>query len=493
MAKRQGGKQAQPYGWAEAFEKAVAFLACTEPRFFLRTAHEVQPDLLQVPEAKLAVDAAQAVHRRTGRPPAAPAVVIQEVASRREDGKVTHEEVRAVAGLFDAFDEKRPEVEEIEPAVVDALRRRIRHAIAQAAIDEHNEEEWRGLHDLLRREERLGRAEEGAGVIMTPGAVRQALEGLRKIRRVPLGIDCLDEGLLGGVPNGTLTCFMAGPGGGKSMALSHCTATQSIGGRLVAYATLEVPVPYVISRVLGCQAGLTINEILAEERALGEALAALAGTAYVPPAVQDFAPHVTTVETLTEWVKEVEDAAGRKVDTLVVDYADKLTASGKVDEKGMYQEMRVVFEKLRVWCDSNGVLGLTASQSRARDEKKSKKIDLEHVADSMHKARIVDQFITLNYDDDTAEMTFFLAKNRYGEGRKSIGPVPTNYSVGQVAPVARAVRPPMPDAAEREAAFGAAVRLGVPVQEAMAAALREPGEDDAPAAPAGGQPEGVPF
>lgn len=475
MAKRQGGKQAQPYGWAEAFERAVAFLACTEPRFMQRTAHEVQPDLLQVPEARLAVDCAQAVFRRTGRPPASPAVVIQEAAARREDGKVTHEEVRAVAGLFDAFEEKRPDVEDIEPAAVDSLRRRLRHAAAQAAVDEHNEDDWRQLHELLRREQRLGRAEEGAGVLMTPGAIQQVMASMRGIQRVPIGIDCLDEGFLGGVPNGTLTCFMAGPGGGKSMALSHASAAQSLAGRFVAYATLEVPTPYVIARILGCQSGITINEIAADERQLVAALGAIAVPGYVPPAVQDFAPHVTTVETLTEWVRELEDGAGRKVDTLVVDYADKLTASGKVDEKGMYQEMRVVFEKLRVWLDANKVLGLTASQSRARDEKKAKKIDLEHVADSMHKARIVDQFVTLNFDDDTGEMTWFIAKSRYGEGRKLIGPFPTNYAVGQVAPVARA----------RKATLAEIFRRA-----------REPGDDDGEVGDgevSAGQPPGVPF
>lgn len=440
----------------------------------LRTAHEISPELLALPDARMAIDCAQAILRRTGRPPGSHAAVIQEAAGRREDGKATHEEVRAVAGLFDLFDDRKPQLDDVEPPAVHTLRQRLRHQIAQAAIDEHNEDDWRKLPTLLTREQRLGFAEEGTGVMMTPSGISHALEQLRGLKRVPLGIDALDEALLGGVPNGTLTCFMAGPGGGKSMGMSHCTAAQSMMGKFVAYATLEVPTPYVISRVLACQSGVGINEILASEAALVDALAAITGAAYIPPAVRDFAPHVTTVESLQEWVKELEDKEGRKLDVLVVDYADKLTGSGKVDEKGMYQEMRVVYEKLRVWMDSAKILGITASQSKARDEKgknKGKSIDLEHVADSMHKARIVDQFITFNFDDDTQEMTFFIAKSRYSEGRKAVGPLPTNYSVGQVAPVVRAARTvPSPVASASLGGFKAAHALGASVKDAIAAA-----------------------
>ena len=460
----------------------------------LRTAHEISPELMGLPDARMAVDCAQAILRRTGRPPSSSAAVIQEAAARREDGKATHEEVRAVAGIFDLFDARRPQLDDVEPPTVATLRQRLRFAVAQAAIDEHNEDEWRNLHKLVTREQRLGVAEEGTGVMMTNAGIRGALSELRGLKRVALGIDALDEGLLGGVPNGTLTCFMAGPGGGKSMAMSHCAATQSMGGRFVAYATLEVPTPYVIARILACQSGVAINDILAAEAAEVDALKAITHSLYRAPAVRDFAPHVTTVESLQEWVKEIEDKEGRKLDSLVVDYADKLTASGKVDEKGMYQEMRVVYEKLRVWMDSEKILGLTASQSKARDEKgknKGKSIDMEHVADSMHKARIVDQFITLNFDDDTQEMTFFIAKSRYSEGRKSIGPLPTNYSVGQVAPIARIPRVALPVQEASMGAFNAAHALGASVTDAIRAAQdagdrkleeikREPGDDGDP-------------
>lgn len=494
--KKSGGKAAQPYGWPAPFERAVAYLACVDPRFMARTAHEVQPELIDSAECKDAVDAAQSIFRRTGRGPSSPAIVIQEVASRREAGKATHEQVKAVAGLFDAYDGgKAPVMDEVEAQVVATIRKRLRFSIAQTAIDEHNEEEWSRLHDLIRREERLGKSEEAASVVMSSGGIKQALAGLRGIKRVPLGIDVLDEVLRGGVPNGTLTCFMGGPGGGKSMAMSHSAAMQSMAGRFGAVATLEVPSPYVIARILACQTGVPINDILESPEAEDLALSRLVGTTWCPPVVRDFAPHVTTVEHITEWAEEVEQQEGRKLEYLIVDYADKLTASGKVDEKGMYQEMRVVFEKLRIYVDHRKILGVTASQSRARDEKKSKHIDLEHVADSMHKARIVDQFITLNYDDDTQEMLFFLAKNRYGEGRREVGPVPATFGLGQVAPVER-----MPVDRARAIATQAfttasatATRLGASPGAAyvagVEAAEREVGADDeepsqpAPAAP----------
>lgn len=436
--KTKGSKQDAPYNFPPQVEKAVVFTACTQPRFMSRAAHELRPELLSSREGQLALEAAQSMFRVRGVGPTSPAATIQWVAMRRDDGKLTTEDVMAVAGLFDAFDgNEKPKVEDIEPLVIDMVKKRMRFNIAQAAVKEHNEAEWDDVQELMRREQALGQGEAGIGLVGTPVAGMAALAELRQMSRCALGIDELDSAIGGGVPHGTLTCLMAAAGGAKSMAMSHFEARMGLRGLFCGYATLELPAPHVLARIFANQTGLTIDEISAgtSDSELQRILTEL--NPY-PAVVQYFEPHVTTPDTIFEWVDTVEKQHSRKLDVLVVDYADKMTASGKPDEKGMYQEMRIVYERLRIFCDRRKLVGITASQSRGRDEKKAKVIDLEHTADSIHKARVVDQFITLNYDDETKEMTFFIAKNRYGEGRKKAGPMPTTFACGQVGPVARA-------------------------------------------------------
>lgn len=456
---KKGGKTAQPYNFAAEFERAVVYLACSDHRFLARTAHALDFDLLAQPEHRIALKAAQGILRDTGRGPTTFRALVQRVARLRDEGKISHEEVMAVSSIPDLFDaEAPPRAEQYEAELVATLRKRIRHEVAQAAIDESRKDSWENVRRLMSSEELLGKTEVGVGVRGDRAGIQASLSELMNMQRVPLGIQVLDETLGGGVPRGSLTCFMAGPGGGKSMALSHVTTQLARRQMFVAYATLELPVAYVMARYSACLTGVTIKEM---EKGLGfdEFAQRTAMEQVTSPVFQSFTPHATTVDALKDWVKRTEDSAGQAIDALVVDYADKLTATGKVDERGMYHEMRIVFEEFRVWMEERKMLGLTATQSRSRDEKKAKKIDIEHTADSMHKVRIVDQFITINYDDETQEVSFFTAKNRHGEGRKTVGPIPSNYACGQIAPVERAALPVIR-------------RAPVPIP------AREPGSDD---------------
>jgi hypothetical protein len=70
----------------------------------------------------------------------------------------------------------------------------------------------------------------------------------------------------------------------------------------------------------------------------------------------------------------------------------------------------------------------------------------------------LDLLISVNYDDETQENSFFFAKNRHGEGRRTVGPLPTNYALGQVAPVERNR---LPTVRRREVASAASVGAAV--------------------------------
>jgi hypothetical protein len=205
----------------------------------------------------------------------------------------------------------------------------------------------------------------------------------------------------------------------------------------VAYATLELPEAVVAARVKANLTGIPINAILqgGEEKAreLLERIPNL-GTF----TVKEFTPHATTVQDLVDWVKALEDDVGAPVDKLVIDYLDKCVSFATRAQAGSdYISMREVYERARIYAHETMKVVESASQSQGRSEKKAKKIDLEHTADSMHKVRVADIVVTNNYNEETGEMSFFVAKHRTGNSRKMIGPLPTDFACGQVAPVTR--------------------------------------------------------
>jgi KaiC/GvpD/RAD55 family RecA-like ATPase len=256
----------------------------------------------------------------------------------------------------------------------------------------------------------------------------------------------LDAFLSGGCPRGALMVWIAGTGGGKSMAMSHSASHSISQGMNVAYATLELPEAVVAARVKANLTGLPINSILdGKTNKAREMLESMKLGAFT---VKEFTPHATALEDVNDWVKQIEDDTGTALDKLVVDYADKLISPGK--DKSEYTEMRRVYEGLRVGAVDKKYVCETGCQSRGREEKKAKKIDLEHTSDSMHKVRVADIVVTENYNEDDNEMGFFVAKHRTGQSRRMIGPLPVDYACGRIAPVNRG---PLPQGGGESAPF----------------------------------------
>lgn len=225
----------------------------------------------------------------------------------------------------------------------------------------------------------------------------------------------------------------------NSMGLSHIGGTALLATLFVAYATLELPREVVLARVKANITGVPINTMLSGQvknaiRRLEELEHRLGRFV-----VQEFSPKATTVEDLKQWVANVEQqAGGRKIDVLIVDYGDKLGAKAKKGEQqNEYTGALAVFEGLRTYAAERKIFCWTASQaSRQKDSKK--RLDLNDVADSMHKIRVADLVVTLNLRDAETEepqILFYVAKHRTGRSRCEVGPMPTEYERGRICPI----------------------------------------------------------
>lgn len=428
----------EPYSLSPVFERAVVTLACHRPKFYARTAHAVDPELLASKVGKLALQAARAVAADLGNGPDSLLLVDQRLCRWREDGRVTQEQINEVSDYFEeAFAAKLPPEESVEAELLPILRKRMELAAVKAAMDDYGKRgDFNRTRELLDKSLRLGVTAQGTGVKLGSTSL-DLIARLRQLKRIPTGIMELDLFLDGGNPRGTLNIWMAGTGGGKSVAMTHIAARNLVHGLHVAYATLELPEPVVLARTVSNLTGVTVTSIIESQNALERAKRRLEkmkglGTFIV----KEFTPQATTVNDIREWVLECEEAEGRPVDLLMIDYADKMTMPN-AERTAQHVLKELVFEGLRIFADQKKLVCWTGTQSRGREERKSSKIDLEHTSEGMGKVRVADFVGTLNFDEDNNEMGFFVAKNRHGRSRQMVGPLPCDFSLGQIAPVMR--------------------------------------------------------
>lgn len=427
----------EPYPFNVAFEAALVTLLCSRPRLFGRLGREIEADLLSSKSATLAVQAAQAIAHDTGNGPDSLLTVLQRIRRWVYEGKHTIEELEAVSDLFDeAEDAGLPSEEQVVAEAAPILQRRLQAQATRTAIEEYGRRgDMSKVIDLVARSARLGTVDTSVGLQMGDTAFRE-IDRVRLMERLPVGILELDAGLDGGLQRGGLGIALGGPGDGKSMFLSHGAAHAMLRGLRVGYATLELPEVVVSARIFGNLVGVPVSEILAGRHDVARARWSELGVSG-SCVVKEFPASVTSVEDIQDWVRLVEDHQHAPLDLLIVDYVDKLANPRKDGrELGGYEGGRHNTEGLRLFAFEKKNWCWTASQSRRRDKGAKKHfLDLDDTADSMHKPRVADLVVSLNAQDGGATMTFFVAKHRTGRARFSVGPLPTEFELGRVAPV----------------------------------------------------------
>ncbi len=430
----QGAEKAkEPYRLDPAFERALITLACHRPRFYGRIGHAIDPDCLGIASAKLALEAVRQIVREQGKGPDNLLIVLQRLRRWFDDGRVKLEQIQEVDDMFaDAEDAGLPSEDGANAEIAPILKRRIHGEAVRIGMDEYGKgTDFRKTMKLLSKAEKLGDTDTSTGVKLGSGSYEE-IDRLRTLERLPTGITELDIALDGGLQRGGLGLYVGGSGDGKSMSLSAQGAQSVRTGLFVVAATLEVPVPIWLARVNSNLTGIPINTIIADSEVARPKLAKMPLGPFI---VKYFPPTATTFPDIEEWVSECEDQEGRKVDVLLTDYGDKLgaPAKSKGDDSG-YSHGRVVFERMRVYAEERNIWHWSASQAVRKKDKK-KILDLEDVADSMHKVRVGGLVITLNVSDDQSEILFRIAKHTTGKAKINVGPFSTDYACGRIAPI----------------------------------------------------------
>jgi hypothetical protein len=430
------------YPLIRAVELQVALAMVSAPRFHDTIGFALEPDRMPSEDAKLAVDAAQAVARETHRSCPSPTLALQQLRWRVNQGQLTMEEMAGVADLYDLAEDMGgvPDVDSLISAVAPLVKKAKHQAAVEQTISEYGHSA-----DPAEAAERFAeiaalgtrRVAPGSELLLDQDSILRAATATV---RDPLstGIMELDAILGGGLERGALGLLLANTGDGKSLELAHIAAEAAFSGHDVAYVTLEISEELVQQRLYCNLTNLTTDEIAKNPQEAARRMGLLKAKGFGRVLVVYMTPGATTPAMIEAWLKEQERERAFKPELLIVDYQDKLVSSPNT-QKHSYEDQKLVSEGLRNILVERDIWGWTASQAGGRQGRK-KKLDLEDVADSMHKARIADLIIAiLRTEEDCAngDVRFRVPKRRNGEAHGEVGPLPMDAAHGRMVAMSR--------------------------------------------------------
>lgn len=431
----------RPYNLDAAFERTVVQLACSNRKFYNRVGKHVEPEMLSGTKnspCQIAMRACHNIARDLGQGPGSAVAVCQRVRTMHEHGEVTLDEVFEVLDYTSPPDGDPPDEEVISNELAQILRDRAQ----RLAVLELTEATIKGgdvgkAAAAVAAAQEIGKSSTAAGSRLGSNSFA-AIAGLRLVDRLPTGVRELDAHLLGGLSRGQLGFWAARSGGGKSMALIQQAVMGLRKGMLVGLVTLELPVEIQEARVMARLTKVPVSMIqdgeVTRAQQVFESIAAAKkfGTLYT----EAFTPLETTPAMIESWVAQVEQLEGRKMDLLVIDYADKLSSGVQSKNSSSYSDMGIVYERLRIFAEKRKMWVWTASQVRraGKGGHGHEIIDLDDIADSANKARVSDVVITINPQDDGDQLLFYIAKNRTGTSGLKVGPLPHAFAIASIVP-----------------------------------------------------------
>lgn len=247
-------------------------------------------------------------------------------------------------------------------------------------------------------------------------------------KTVKTGIPQIDDLLDGGLGAGELGVIVGSAGGGKSWVLCKFGAEAMKQGKNVLHVTLELNENYVGLRYDSIFTKIDFQDIRKHKELVQEKLEEIDGRLVIK-----YYP-IKTIAALT--IKNhVERLAllGKKIDLVVLDYADILRSISAEKGNSSYQDAGNIYEELRGVAGELGLPCWTASQTN-RGGATEDVIQAHNIADSYRKIMTADVVISVSRktsDKSKGTARFHIMKNRFGADGLTF-PAKMNTSCGDI-------------------------------------------------------------
>ena len=239
--------------------------------------------------------------------------------------------------------------------------------------------------------------------------------------RIPFGLEWLDAITSGGVPNKSLTCFIAASGVGKTAVMVSLAANHLRLGKNVLYITLEMgeDVPGIGQRLDANLLDVSLGELTKIQketfrRQIKEIKSKTLGQLFV----KEYPTASASVTHFRRLLQELRLKKQVEPDVIFIDYVN-ICAAARIkpgSDFNSYQYVKYVAEELRGLAVEYEVPVITATQTN-RSGYKTMDFDMDSVAESIGLPQTCDLLIALMSNNEHEEADTIQCKqlkNRYG-------------------------------------------------------------------------------
>lgn len=237
--------------------------------------------------------------------------------------------------------------------------------------------------------------------------------------KIPFGLEMLDKVTRGGLRKKTLTIFMAGTGGGKTIMMCHLASRKMMEGKNVLYISMEMSEEMITQRVDANLMNINISEIETmgydeysnrKKDVLRISLGRLIVKSY--PTASASANHFRAL------LDELKIKQGFVPDIVMIDYLNICASSRlKSSESGSHQYPKAIAEEIRSLAVEYDFACVSATQMN-RSGYSTSDPDLTHTSESMGLPVTADMFFALSQPEASENSdTIFITqlKNRFGD------------------------------------------------------------------------------
>lgn len=440
-----------PYALAPEFLRAVCFRfagghADRRDGFWARFGPGVDADLIADATARVVIEAVRAVYAETKCAPTSLTTTIQRMQRSVDDGALSYEAFEDACAYLLEFDpSSAPGLEELSAQLEPVLSRAvIQRRLAPEAVNAMATKSVGKIKKSLALIEKM----QAPAVAVQPGddwgEADVEAEMFAKLPTLRTGLPI--DSYIGGIKRISMTNILAGTGIGKSPALVHMIAEAMFDGLFVVAFTLEDPIPTVRARLKANLLNCRVDE--AEADPFGctrKMLDAFPGLGRFR--IHELPAEVTTPDDLFDIVDAEEQAAGRSIDVLAIDYPGKLGAPRKTvlgQDGKAYVKGKAVYTRLitytkgadrvegghpggPIWTFSVEQVGRSSKQQLSAmtvENVRKRPLGTDDAADSMEATRSPGVVFTLNptVDDngDPSNILLHVAKNKGGRRGDSV-------------------------------------------------------------------------
>ena len=226
---------------------------------------------------------------------------------------------------------------------------------------------------------------------------------------VSTGWDKIDSITRGGIGTGELGVVIAPTGAGKSMALAHLGAIAAQSGKHVVHYTLELSETITGQRYDSCISEIPLSQLFERKHEVLEDISDIEGSLVI----KEYPTRTASSNTIRRHLEKLKKQ-NRKIDLIIVDYADLLKPMKSYKEKR--NELESIYEDLRAIAQEFHCPLWTASQTN-RSGLNAEVVTMESISEAFSKCFVADFICSISRttrDKNNNLARMFIAKNRNG-------------------------------------------------------------------------------